>query len=60
MRFSTEMTRSSCARGIGVPLVHGEFGVTALDREPVIWIIGDPAANFTTILQKGCHAVHFV
>jgi hypothetical protein len=58
MGFSAEMAGSGCVRRIAIPLEHGEIGITALDHEPVIWVIRDPATNFASELLQGCHAMH--
>jgi len=58
MGFSAEVASSTCIRLIESPLEHAELGITALDHEPVIWVISDTATNFASVLLKSGHAVH--
>ena len=56
--FSAEMAGSGRIRSIGIPPKYSELGITALDHEPVIWVISDPAADFALELPLSCHAMH--
>jgi hypothetical protein len=48
MSFAAEMACSIGAGGFLIPAQNSKLGVTALNYEPVQWVVGDGAADFAT------------
>jgi len=42
-------------RGLGVPSLHSERGVSALNHKPMQRIAARPATNFASVLLLSCH-----
>ena len=42
--------------GFGVPAVHGKFGLSTANYEPVSRVTGHESANFTSEFLYRCHA----
>jgi hypothetical protein len=57
--FSAEVARSSRARGIRIPLEHSELRIATLNDKPVIGVVGDTSADFTSEFLKSRHAMPF-
>jgi hypothetical protein len=57
MGFSAEMAGSGSIGCVGIPLEDGELGIAALNDKPVIWMAGDPSADFAPKFLKRSHAV---
>jgi len=47
-------------RRLYFPLQNSEFRITALNDKPVIRVIGDSPADFTSKFLKSSHAAHLV
>ena len=55
MCLSAEMAGPFRVRCIGIPLEYDKLRIAALNHKPVIWVVGDPAADFASEFLKSCH-----
>ena len=56
MSFTAIMAGSLRVGGFGVPPVHGKFGFSASNHEPVNGVTGHESTDFTSKFLYGCHA----
>jgi hypothetical protein len=54
--FTAVVPGFRCVGGVGVPPVHGKFGLTTSNHEPTRGVTGHDSTDFTSEFLYRCHA----